>query len=209
MTISILGLILAQGIWLYNDYVYYRTQPLSSSGYNVFSLLLGTDTEEPIIDYSSEAEEVINTMDLVETDKYSQVSPISSLARLDRTIQFKSPALYVLQKMKWQFGASILLILITSYCFIYMLATIFSQRKLSLIKNETISNISHELNTPLSTVSVAIEAFISYDVEGEQKTSLYLKVCKKELDHLPNYRADHGTLHLDNHKMQLVKNTPA
>jgi two-component system phosphate regulon sensor histidine kinase PhoR len=109
----------------------------------------------------------------------------SGAAQVYRAVPYKAPILHVLQKMKWQFGASILLILFTTSCFIYMLITIFMQRKLSVVKNDMINNMTHELKTPLSTVSVAIEAMRNYDIlEDKDKTNLYLNVSKNELDHL-------------------------
>lgn len=109
----------------------------------------------------------------------------SGTAQVYRAVPYKAPILHVLQKMKWQFGASILLILFTTSCFIYMLVTIFMQRKLSVVKNDMINNMTHELKTPLSTVSVAIEAMRNYEIlEDRDKTNLYLNVSKNELDHL-------------------------
>ncbi|MGY0037180.1 sensor histidine kinase [Pedobacter sp. NJ-S-72] len=109
----------------------------------------------------------------------------SGAAKIYRAVPYKAPILHVLQKMKWQFGASILLILFTTSCFIYMLVTIFMQRKLSVVKNDMINNMTHELKTPLSTVSVAIEAMRNYEIlEDKDKTNLYLNVSKNELDHL-------------------------
>ncbi|MET4139403.1 HAMP domain-containing sensor histidine kinase [Pedobacter sp. UYP1] len=128
-------------------------------------------------------------------------------AEVYQAVPYKAPLFYVLQKMKWQFGASILLILFTTSCFIYMLITIFMQRKLSVVKNDMINNMTHELKTPLSTVSVAIEAMRNYEVlEDKDKTSLYLNVSKNELDHLS--RLIEMILELsvfEHHKMVLFK----
>lgn len=128
-------------------------------------------------------------------------------AEVYQAVPYKAPLLHVLQKMKWQFGASILLILFTTSCFIYMLITIFMQRKLSVVKNDMINNMTHELKTPLSTVSVAIEAMRNYEVlEDKDKTSLYLNVSKNELDHLS--RLIEIILELsvfEHHKMVLFK----
>ena len=106
-------------------------------------------------------------------------------AKVYKAIPFKAPVLYVLQKMKLQFGISFLLILVTTLCIVYMLITIFSQRKLSIVKNDMINKMTHELKTPLSTVSVAIEALQNYEVLADKdKTDLYLEVSKNEVDHL-------------------------
>lgn len=113
------------------------------------------------------------------------VSALAISPRLYKTIPYKAPITYVLQKMKWQFGGSILLILCTISGFIYMLVTIFMQRKLSMSKNDFINNMTHELKTPLATVSVAIEAMRNFGaLDDKKKTNLYLDISKKELDHL-------------------------
>lgn len=123
-----------------------------------------------------------------------------------KTIPYEAPVTYILQKMKWQFGASILLVLFTISCFIYMLITIFIQRKLSVNKNDFINNMTHELKTPLATVSVAIEAMRTFGaLEDKNKTSRYLDVSKKELDHLSKMIEMIMQLSVyESHKMELV-----
>lgn len=146
------------------------------------------------------------SIDLVRPDGNYEVTEHGD-AEVYQAVPYKAPLLHVLQKMKWQFGASILLILFTTSCFIYMLITIFMQRKLSVVKNDMINNMTHELKTPLSTVSVAIEAMRNYEVlEDKDKTSLYLNVSKNELDHLS--RLIEMILELsvfEHHKMVLFK----
>lgn len=106
-------------------------------------------------------------------------------AELYSAIPYKAPSSYIIDKMKWQFGGSMLLIIITSSCLIYMLITIYTQRKISLMKNDFINNMTHELKTPLATVAVAVEAMRNYGaLEDSDKTQLYLNISKNEIDHL-------------------------
>jgi two-component system phosphate regulon sensor histidine kinase PhoR len=60
-----------------------------------------------------------------------------------------------------------------------------SQRRLADIKNDFISNITHELKTPIATVNVAIEAMKSFNVLNDTKrTQEYLDISASELKRL-------------------------
>lgn len=59
------------------------------------------------------------------------------------------------------------------------------QRKLTELKNDLISNISHELKTPITTVGVAIEALSNFNAQTDPKrTKEYLDISKHELNRL-------------------------
>ena len=59
------------------------------------------------------------------------------------------------------------------------------QRKLTEIKNEFISNITHELKTPIATVNVAIEALRNFNaIQSPEKTKEYLDISAAELQRL-------------------------
>ncbi len=52
-------------------------------------------------------------------------------------------------------------------------------------KNSLISNMTHELKTPVATISVALEAIQDFDVNSDQrKTDRYLTAARKELSRL-------------------------
>lgn len=80
---------------------------------------------------------------------------------------------------------SFFLLLLVVSAFLVLIKSWRQQKELVLLKNEFISNISHELQTPISTVSVALEAVMEYDVLSEkEKMHEYLEISKKELGRL-------------------------
>ena len=92
---------------------------------------------------------------------------------------------YILLKMSFSLVASLLLIVITLFSYGFMLKTIFNQKKLSIIKNDFISNMTHEFKTPIATVSAAIEALQRFNVlEDRKRTENYLQIAAHELNHL-------------------------
>jgi len=111
------------------------------------------------------------------------------------TIGFNHPVTYrvavsnttrfVLGKMWPQFLVSLLLVGVTVLSFTLLLRNLVQQRKLTQIKNDFISNITHELKTPIATVSVAIEALRSFDaLHDPQRTKEYLAISSNELQRL-------------------------
>ena len=111
------------------------------------------------------------------------------------TIGFNHPVTYrvdvsnttrfVLGKMWPQIVVSLLLVGVTVLSFTLLLRNLVQQRKLTQIKNDFISNITHELKTPIATVSVAIEALRSFDaLHDPQRTKEYLAISSNELQRL-------------------------
>jgi two-component system, OmpR family, phosphate regulon sensor histidine kinase PhoR len=92
---------------------------------------------------------------------------------------------FVLRKMWSQLLVSLLLVGLTIFSFALLLRSLVQQRKLTRIKNDFISNITHELKTPIATVSVAIEALRNFDaLHDPEKTKEYLAISSNELQRL-------------------------
>lgn len=92
---------------------------------------------------------------------------------------------FTLKKMSSQILVSFLLIGITVLSFILLLRNLIQQRKLTQLKNDFISNITHELKTPIATVSVAIEALRNFNaLHDPQRTKEYLDISANELQRL-------------------------
>jgi two-component system phosphate regulon sensor histidine kinase PhoR len=92
---------------------------------------------------------------------------------------------YIYLQISPQITFSIALTLITSAAFFMMYRSVRSQQKLMDLKNDFISNITHELKTPVTTVSVALEALRNFKgLENPQTTREYLDIAQGELNRL-------------------------
>jgi signal transduction histidine kinase len=92
---------------------------------------------------------------------------------------------YILGRM-WEeilFSGLVLGMVILAFVFIYR--NLLKQRRLGAMKNELLSNITHELKTPISSVSVAIEAMRDFGVlNNPQLAREYLDISQEELGRL-------------------------
>ena len=80
---------------------------------------------------------------------------------------------------------SIFLVIVVIGSFLYMLSIIFKQKRLSNIKNDFISNLTHEFKTPIAIVTAAVEAMQSFGVSDDvQRRKKYLNISLKELHRL-------------------------
>lgn len=82
--------------------------------------------------------------------------------------------------------AGILLSLILSLCIVfslfYLLHIIRQQKQLAIIKNDFISNVSHELKTPIAVVTSALEGIEKFNTDNEpEKTKKYLAISNQHL----------------------------
>ncbi len=79
------------------------------------------------------------------------------------------------------------LILVSSVCLSFYLISksLLKERKLSELRNDFMSNMSHELKTPVSTISVALEALSNFDAADKPELRKeYINISKLEIERL-------------------------
>lgn len=100
-------------------------------------------------------------------------------------LELKNTFPYLLKRITQPILFSILLLGITILAFVLLYKNLQRQRKLGELKNEFISNITHELKTPIATVGVAIEALKNFNaIDNPQRTKEYLDISQNELQRL-------------------------
>jgi len=111
--------------------------------------------------------------------------PVGLLNPVFYRAEFTDPGLYVIKKMSMQLLLSVLLIALTILSFVFIYRSLLAQKRLTDIKNEFIGNITHELKTPIATVSVAIEAMKNFNaLQSPERTKEYLGIAGLELNRL-------------------------
>jgi two-component system phosphate regulon sensor histidine kinase PhoR len=99
-------------------------------------------------------------------------------------VYFPKKEQFIYKEMKNSFLVTGLLVVIIIVVLIIMFRTILEQKKLSELKSDFISNMTHEFKTPISTISLACEAATDSDVVGENPTKKdvepYFKMIKTE-----------------------------
>ncbi len=97
------------------------------------------------------------------------------------TVFFPNRQQYLLKTLWAMLLTSALFMLVIIFSFSYTVSTVFRQKKLSEIKNDFINNMTHELKTPISTISLACQVLEDHEVEKTPAmVENYIKVINEE-----------------------------
>ncbi len=96
-------------------------------------------------------------------------------------LEIKEDKNQIIREMAWMILASIVFTTIIIMAFAVTVRTLFNQKKLAEIKSDFINNMTHELKTPLATISLAIDALTNEKViRDTEKINYYSAMIKEE-----------------------------
>jgi two-component system phosphate regulon sensor histidine kinase PhoR len=88
---------------------------------------------------------------------------------------------YLIHELQWVIIGVVLFIFIVLAAFFITLRSLLTQKKLNEIKKDFINNMTHELKTPLSTISLAVDALKSAKVQADPKSvDYFINIIKEE-----------------------------
>nr|WP_299381360.1 HAMP domain-containing sensor histidine kinase [Allomuricauda sp.] len=100
-------------------------------------------------------------------------------------LYFSNPTMVILKRSLTGILLSFALSMAIVFCLLYLLHIITKQKQLSEIKNDLISNITHEFKTPIATVGTAIEGIRNFNQKNDKaKTEKYLDISNQQLQKL-------------------------
>lgn len=100
-------------------------------------------------------------------------------------MKYSNPSAEALKRSSTGILLSLLLSLAVISSLFYLLKVINEQKELAEIKNDLISNITHEFKTPITTVSTALEAINNFNaIEDTEKTKKYVSISENQIKKL-------------------------
>ncbi|MEO0899341.1 MAG: HAMP domain-containing sensor histidine kinase [Bacteroidota bacterium] len=111
-----------------------------------------------------------------------QLFPQNAYGASDKLIiAFPDESFYAIKQVWGQMALSILFVGIIMVCFGIAIQVVFRQKRLSEMKNDFINNMTHELKTPIATISLATDS-INNPIVQKQEGGIerYTRIIKEE-----------------------------
>ncbi len=95
-------------------------------------------------------------------------------------LYFPTQTQYLFKNMIFQIISFFVLLIIIILLFYYTIHTIIKQKKVQEIKSDLVNNITHELKTPISTISLACQAMEDPDLLNSPLRDKYINMINEE-----------------------------
>lgn len=119
-----------------------------------------------------------DTSNFLTTRSSSAFLPTHSFLQLN----FSNITGFILKKNSIGFLTSLLFVIAIIGCLLYLLKIIKHQKQLAEVKNDLISNITHEFKTPLATIGAAAEGIKNFNPSNDSEKNLkYANISEEQV----------------------------
>ena len=125
--------------------------------------------------FSDEVNTLQSRIPVVPADIMEPTGPFETIIIVAPNIRY-----YLLHSLLWVIVGVVLFIIVVLAAFFITIRSLMTQRKLVEIKRDFINNMTHELKTPLATISLAVDALKSTKVNTDPKSVEYFSNIIKE-----------------------------
>lgn len=181
------------------DSQYEGEERSSVAAFNIYTDSLDLGSIEKLIGEELKNKHIKSPFALKYTDRSGQVVTTNDTIFNNATLKIVSESRYLDQGVVFEFaleneqkiiflkvmvGIILSIVLLTAVIasLLYLLRIIRNQKQIAEIKDDLISNITHEFKTPISTISVALEGIQHFNKEKDiAKTEKYIKMSNDQL----------------------------
>ncbi|MFK7785229.1 MAG: sensor histidine kinase [Crocinitomicaceae bacterium] len=146
-----------------------------------------TDKYNQPLDFKKTPSNYLSVLDTTMASR-TQLFPGNSLdEQIFLHVSFPKQKSFLIKEMWAPLLVNFALVLLIIIAFVFMFRTILTQKKLSELKSDFISNMTHEFKTPISTISLACQAMNDKDMMGEaalETSAPYVKMISAENERL-------------------------
>ncbi len=125
--------------------------------------------------FSDELNTLQVRLPVIPQDYIEPVGPFETIIILVPNVR-----LYLLHSLQWVIMGAVLFILIVLAAFFITVKSLLTQKRLNEIKRDFINNMTHELKTPIATISLAVDALKRPKVQADNKSIDYFSTIIKE-----------------------------
>ncbi len=103
-------------------------------------------------------------------------------------VNYSSTVNFILKQMTGLLSLSLFITILIGFVMIYLFRRMLSQEKLHQMKNDFINNMTHELKTPIATISLAVDGISNPAIKNDEiKFNNYTSILKEENKKLNNH----------------------